>query len=77
MKAARQASAKSMVNAETVLSFTPRTGLVSSCATSACGIGVARVRSFCLLRRFLLACGILTSVVKSELHLRRMPGARA
>ncbi|MGA2719226.1 MAG: hypothetical protein ABSF78_09715 [Candidatus Acidiferrales bacterium] len=43
MKAARQISAKSMVNAETVLSFTPRTGFASSCATS-CEIGVACLR---------------------------------
>jgi hypothetical protein len=44
MKAARQASAKSMVNAETALSFTPRTGFASSCATSTSEIGIVRVR---------------------------------
>jgi hypothetical protein len=30
IKAAKQESAKNMVNADTVLSFTPRTGLISS-----------------------------------------------
>jgi hypothetical protein len=44
MKAAKQLSAKSMVNAETVLSFSPRTGLASSCATSTCGMGIVYVR---------------------------------
>jgi hypothetical protein len=44
IKAAKHASAKSMVNAETVFNFNPRTGLVSSCGTAAFGVGKAGCR---------------------------------
>jgi hypothetical protein len=42
MKAAKQASAKSIVNADTVLSFTPRAGLFSSCWIAGTGTAAAR-----------------------------------
>jgi hypothetical protein len=42
MKAAKQASAKSIVNADTVLSFTPRAGSCSFCGIAGAGTAAAR-----------------------------------
>ena len=78
MNPARQASAKNMVTREMVLSFTPRTGLISL-PGSVVFVALSAATHVLILRGIFLfellrACAmLLPSVRKTQLQLRRSP----